>query len=139
MDKLEKRLQADAEDIRADVSSELSSRLDASIAATDVLPAAANARGSSATLWWTSSLTGLAAAMLILFLVNLNRESAEVVAPESYPATPIADIQAELPVFLPLTASTAELTEPLEDELKKLQADLETARDTVARDLRSSF
>jgi hypothetical protein len=39
----------------------------------------------------------------------------------------------------PLNARTADLTEPLEEELQHLQSDLEKARVSVVRDLRSAL
>jgi hypothetical protein len=139
MDELEKRLKADAEDIRAEITPELQSRLDVAALAFEVAPAATKSTVSSGSLWWASSLTGLVAAMVVIVLVSWNRESVEVVTPETFGSTPQVNAQVELPLLFPLNASTADLTEPLEDELKKLQADLETARESVARDLRSSF
>lgn len=139
MDKLVQRLKTDAADIRADLSPELTARLDAAAQAGQAMPRTPGSGGVAGSFWLASSLTGLAAAMLILLLVNWNRQPEEVLSPETLAHTPPASSQPELPRLFALHASTADLTEPLQDELENLKADLEKARDGVAQDLRSSF
>jgi hypothetical protein len=139
MDKLQAKLKADANRIDAEVSPQLQERIAASLHALPMLPAEAKVARTTASLWWASSLTGLAAAMLLLVLTSWNRETVEDVSPETYATVPPPDSGSPLTRIIPLNASTAEFTEPLQDELRKLQADLEKARETVARDLRSSF
>jgi hypothetical protein len=139
MDKLQAKLIADADEIDARVSPQLQERIAASLHALPMLPAEAKAERTTASLWWASSLTGLAAAMLLLVLTSWNREIVQEVSPETYATVPPPSVGLPLTPIIPLKASTAEFTEPLQDELRKLQADLEKARETVARDLRSSF
>lgn len=82
-------------------------------------------------LWLASSLTGLAAAALVIVLVNL-KPSVEPI--DTGPKTVVT-----IPNDMRLDARTAEWTAPLEEELRNLQSDLEKARDNVERDLRESF
>ncbi len=87
-------------------------------------------------LWWASSLTGLAAAALVIILINWNptTDPQEVQPVASTPGT-VVSIQSGFP----LNVETAEWATPLEEELKNLQSDLEKARESVERDLRQSF
>jgi hypothetical protein len=137
MDEFEKRLKEDAGAIRATVSPELKSRIDASLRGVEPIRPVAESRSSSAGLWWASSLTGLAAAVLVIVLVNMN-------APDPAPVEPVVETTVpdviETPILAPmLDVRTAEFTSPLEEELLKLQSDLEKARESVREDLEFSF
>lgn len=134
MDKLQKRLQDDAAQIDADVSAQLQARLDVSLNSTNMLREVPEPRRSTASLWWASSVTGLAAAMLVIIIINWNRESVEPVTPVQIADTPSADVMYQLSTQFPLDVRTADLTQPLEEELKNLQADLLKARESVAGD-----
>ena len=139
---LQRRLRADAGDIRAELSPEMRARIAASLQAVRELPPLRVARetavGSPASNWWASGLTGVAAALLIILLIN--RNSNELVeAPAAEVATTVTPEIAERFGSLPLKATTAELTGPLEEELEHLQSDLEKARQKVERDLRLTF
>jgi len=140
MDKLERRLKQDAGEIRAEVSPELQTRIDASLhAAARQRPIQAESR-PTATLWWASSLTGLVAAAVVIVLLNWNQERAEtrpVEVAREFSTVP----QPLLPIHgrLPLKTRTADLTGPLEQELLHLQADIEKARENLQRDLRITF
>ena len=137
---LEQRLRADAQQIVADVSPELRARIAASIrsvAPIRSVPAGRDADRSGGPGWWASGLTGLAAALLIILLVNTNRNSSptpDSVTADSVATTVTPEIS-ERPGMLPLKVRTADLTGPLEDELVRLQADIEKARQAVERDL----
>jgi hypothetical protein len=141
MDSFEKRLKDDANEIRVEVTPQFEARLDASIRAAERRPTTAPAaRSSTASLWWASSLTGLAAAMMLIVVLNWNREAPPEVSPVIVAATPSAPTeQILLPSQFALDARTAVLTEPLEAELENLKSDLEKARDSVARDIPSTF
>ncbi len=137
MDKLERQLKQDAGLIRADLSPELQKRIRASLESTrqvEQIPPKAETPGVS--LWWASSLTGLAAAALVIILINWNptTDPQEVQPVASTPGT-VVSIQSGFP----LNVETAEWATPLEEELKNLQSDLEKARESVERDLRQSF
>ena len=137
MDKLERRLKEDAGFIKADLAPELQERIRASLESTQPAkqtPRTTKTPGTS--LWWASSLTGLAAAALLIVVINWNG-GVEPVAEVSDPAPP--EITWSIQSGFSLHAETVEWTAPLEEELKNLQSDLEKARESVERDLRLSF
>ena len=137
MDKLERQLKEDAGLIKADLSPELQERIRVSLISThplDQTPRKTEMPGT--TLWWASSLTGLAAAALLIVFINWN----STVDPVEVVPDPAPDGASwPIPTGFPLNAETAEWTAPLEEELKNLQSDLEKARENVERDLRLSF
>ncbi len=137
MDKLERQLKEDAGLIKAELSPELRERIRASLESIrpeDQAPRKAQLPGTN--LWWASSLTGLAAAALVIVLVNWT-STTDPIQEQPLSATPgtILSIQSGFP----LNVETAEWATPLEEELKNLQSDLERARENVERDLRLSF
>ncbi len=137
MDKLERRLKEDAGLIKADLAPELQERIRASLESTKpVKQAPRTTKTPGTSLWWASSLTGLAAAALLIVVINWNGgvESVEEVADAAPPG-----ITWSIQSGFPLNAETAEWTAPLEEELKNLQSDLEKARESVERDLRLGF
>ncbi len=139
MDEFEKRLKRDADAIRADVSPELQARIDASLRGIEPVRQARR-RSPSAGLWWASTVTGLAAALVVIAVVNWNRpdadiQPAETLATESaLPTEPALPIGPEI-----LDIRTADFTSPLEQELIKLQSDIEKARESVTKDLDFTF
>lgn len=136
MDKLAERLRKDAADIHVEVSPELDNRLRASLAGiTPEAPRESRPR-HSAFFWWASSLTGIAAAVVLILLVNTSEPVDAVSVPV---ATTQADIDLpELPA-LPLKAEQAMSISPLEQELDDFQSDLEKARQAVSEDMRLIF
>lgn len=140
MDEFEKRLKRDADAIQAEASPELRARIDASLRSTSqVRPAGRKTEPAPANMWWASSLTGLAAAIMVIVLINWNRTDsvpvpAENIANTTVPADPD-------PLMAPpmLDIRTADFTSPLEDELVKLQSDIEKARQSVKKDLDFTF
>lgn len=137
MDRLERRLRDDAALIRADLSPELDERIRASLEAAAAAPAPRERMRRTSLFWWTSSLTGLAAALGFVALLNLQPEAADPVQTVA-PAT-VAGSAAE-PIEMPaLRTRTAVLTAPLEEELDELEADLEKARAVVREDLGLEF
>jgi len=142
MDDFEKRLKQDANAVDADISPELRSRIDASLRGVEQVRPVTKAPASQNSLWWVSSLTGLAAAIVIIVMLNLNQTesvsepSAEslangVTVPESSDDSPL------IPPMLDIQA--ADFASPLEEELLKLQSDLEKARDSVREDVDFTF
>ena len=128
MDKLEQRLREDAQHIEVKVSDELDDRIAASLRA--VTPQAPPSRrlrsGRPALFWWASSLTGAAAALAVIAIVNLQSPSAPIEAPPpAMAAVPVVDWQAE----------TAALTSPLHEELENLQSDLKKAEKKLREDI----
>ena len=138
---LGERLRADARQVNAVVSAELRSRIDASIRAAGKMRSLPADREVRLPGWWVSGLTGLAAAALIIFLINTNRENAAPVVPDAGDAiaTTITPETGERLGSFPLNVRTADLTSPLEEELIHLQEDLEKVRERVERDLRSTL
>ena len=137
MDKLERQLKEDAGLIKAELSPQLQERIRASLQSArpeDPTPRKAQTPGTN--LWWASSLTGLAAAALVIVLINWN-STVTPIDDQPPPATPGTVLS--LQSGFPLIAETADWATPLEEELKALQSDLEKARESVERDLRLSF
>ncbi len=140
MDEFENRLKRDADEIRAEVSPGFKQRIDASLQATKRIQPVPDSATPSINLWWASSLTGLAAAVIVIVLINWNRPTTELV-----PLEPLADRTVpatfdELQGFNPpRLIKTAEFTTPLEEELARLQADIERARANVRKDIEFTF
>jgi len=142
MDEFEKRLKNDALDISAEVSPQLTSRIEASLLAAERIEPVRQNRSDTSKLWWASSLTGLATAAAVIMLLNWNRPDPEPVLPEQTAFQVVPDAHEYLQQIqgrLPLRAETADFTHGLEDELQKLQADLEKARENVNRDMNFTF
>jgi hypothetical protein len=133
MDKLAKQLREDANSIDSQVSDELDRRIRASLESVE--PESVSGRGRSArspVFWWASSLTGVAAAVALIAVIN---------------TTPVETTQTMTePVAQPLAipsirwqAETAVLTSPLEQEIEDLQSDLKKAEEAVRRDIERLF
>jgi hypothetical protein len=140
MDDLERRLQEDAEAIRAEVPPQLTARIASSVRGVRALPPARREFGWP--LWLAASVTGVVgAAAAIVAVVSLNRGNMDMPAPPPAEAVAgsIPDYIVEFEQQLPLRAKTADLTAPLEEELKNLRSDLERARENVEQDLDFTF
>ena len=138
MDKLARKLREDAATIDAEISAELDSRLRASLTAIepDTLPRQREPRRRPVFFWLASSLTGVAAALAVIAILNI----VDVDEPEAVSRT-VADntLQPiEIPV-LDLDVEAAMLTGPLAQELEDLQADLRKAEEVVRGDVRIDF
>ena len=131
MDKLEQTLKDDAAMIRAEVSPELDYRIRASLEGLKPEQKPARTR-RPISLWWASSLTGAAAAIVVIVLINTGR-----VGTGSDVGTPAdVNVVAATPPMLPeLSTQAAVLAGPLEQELENLEDDLRKARAAVRRDL----
>lgn len=133
MDKLALQLREDADNIDATISAQLDARLNASLQG--IKPEAARRpqrESKSFSLWWASSLTGVAAALLIIVVANLR-------APDP---VPVAEITTPAPLVLPSiewNAKSAVLTSPLEREIDDLQSDLKKAEEIVKQDIDRLF
>jgi hypothetical protein len=140
MDEFESRLKRDADGIQAEVSPELRQRIDATLRATKRIQPVAESGNPGINLWWASSLTGLTAAVIVIVLINWNRPTeqaapVEAVANRTVPAA-FEELQGLNP---PRLIKTAEFETPLEEELARLQADIERARATVKKDIEFTF
>lgn len=129
MDRLAEKLRDDAARIDADVSAELDGRIRASLRSIAREQPRAGRRPRAISLWWASSLTGLAAAIAVIAVINLAGNGA---GPALGTAPPTPGVDAPR---LPLKIETAVLTGPLDEELEALQSDLEKARNAVREDI----
>jgi hypothetical protein len=133
MDKLAKQLREDAASIDAEISAELDHRIRASLQ--NITPESAKPRPRAArspSFWWASSLTGVAAALGVIAIINLDQQA----PPQVQVQEPVA--QFVVPEF-DLEVEAAMLTSPLAEELARLQADLERAGEVVREDVRIDF
>jgi hypothetical protein len=150
MDELKTRLIEDAGEIEAAVSPELQRRIDASLIAARETRSVAEGRPEKRnSLWMISSLTGLAAAALVILVIGWNRQP-EMAAQEQVAGQQVTrqQVQAadesllegwDIVDGLSLNIESADLTRSLEDELVNLQSDLEKARQSVERDVKFNF
>ena len=89
-----------------------------------------------ASFWLTSSLTGVAAALGVIAVLNL----VDTDEPEAIPTT--AAVETVQPIALPaidLDVKAATLAGPLAQELEDLQADLKKAEEVMRGDVRIDF
>ena len=126
MDKLAVQLREDAAKINAEVSAELDVRIRASLRGVtqerppEILP---SVRPRS--MWWASSLTGVAAAAVLIVVLNLNQTQ----------PLPQQDDTVIVPMLTPnLILERAMMTAPLEKELEDLEADLKKAEEAVKKE-----
>jgi hypothetical protein len=128
MDKLAKRLRDDADQIEVLVSPELDDRLRASVQGIKQEARAEKAATSRpASFWWASSLTGVAATLAVISIVNLTGPEPEIAITEP-PAQAFS-----MPKF-DWKPQPAMLTEILEEELENIQSDLKKAEQAVKED-----
>ncbi len=127
MDKLAKQLRDDAAQINVEVSAQLDDRIRASLQGVtqeqprDNLPPA-----RPRSMWWASSLTGIAAAAALILVLNFD---------QPVPVPPQNDF-AVPPILTPdLIFEKAMMTEPLEQELADLEADLKKAEEAVKKEI----
>jgi hypothetical protein len=132
MDKLAKQLKTDAARIEVQVSDELENRIAASLqGVTPLQQKPQKAPQRSALFWWASSLSGVAAALAVIAI--LNAES-PLDAPEvEFAATsPVPEIDSPI---IDWKTESAMLTRPLQQELEDLQSDIKKAEEKVKRDV----
>ncbi len=127
MDELALKLREDAAHINVEISAELDDRIRASLEGiTPERPRDSAPPIRARSMWWASSLTGIAAVAIVIVVMNLNQ-------PEPPPAITAAQI---VPTFTPaLIIESAVMTEPLQKELEDLEADLKKAREAVRKDI----
>lgn len=130
MDKLAKRLREDAERIDATISPELDDRIRASLQG--VRPETTRSPASPRWFWLASTLTGAAAAVAAIVIINLRApDSVPVIAETPVPPLVLPDIEWH--------AEAAVLTSPLEQEIEDLQSDLRKAEEVVKEDIDRLF
>lgn len=128
MDKLAKQLRKDANSIEVEVSPQLDARIRASLAGVrqeSSRPPGEKTR--TASYWWASSLTGIAATVAIISVINLNKVDPEPAITEPAPQ------QFTTPQFT-WKPKPAVLTETLEQELDAIQSDLKKAEQVIRDD-----
>ena len=128
MDKLAKRLREDADQIEVLISPQLENRIEASLRSVSQDGAAPARSRQSASFWWASSLTGVAATLAIVAVVNLSGPEPEIAITE--PPQQVFSV----PQF-DWKPKPAMLTQTLEQELVDLQSDLKKAEQTVRDDI----
>jgi len=132
MDKLAKQLKDDAARIDVQISDEFDRRISASLQGVmPEVPEADVVRQRPAAFWWASSLTGVAAALIIVAVINSQSqiESVPAVIAETSPVS-----VATMPT-IDWKAESAMLTRPLQQELEDLQADLKKAEEKVKKEI----
>jgi len=132
MDKLAKQLKEDAARIDVRVSDEFDRRMAASLeGVTPEGPGAPRLRQRPAAFWWASSLTGAAAALVLIAVINSHSqvEDSELVPPTTSPVS-----VATIPT-IDWKAESAMLTRPLQRELEDLQSDLKKAEEKVKKEI----
>ncbi len=132
MNKLAKQLKDDAARINVQISEEFDRRMMASLeAAASEAPSAPRNQQRPAVFWWASSLTGVAAALVLIAVINsLSQvEDAPFVLPTTSPVS-VATIPS-----IDWKAESAMLTRPLQRELEDLQADLKKAEEKVKKEI----
>jgi len=137
MDNFTRRLREDAARIDAEVSPQLESRIQASLAAIE--PEVVRQRRPArrpVSFWLASSLTGVAAALAVIAVLNVIDSNEPEAVPRVVDANPAQPL--EIPA-LDLDAEAAMLTAPLARELEDLQADLKKAEEVVRGDVRIDF
>ena len=137
MDKLANRLRADAAKIDAEISAQRDSRIQASLIASE--PDGARQRKPArrpVSFWLASSLTGVAAALAVIVVLNIVDSNKPAAVPRTVAANPAQALQ--IPA-LDLDVEAAMLTAPLAQELEDLQADLKKAEEVVRGDVRIDF
>lgn len=137
MDELARRLRDDAATIDADISAQLDSRIQASLAAIE--PELARQRKPArrpVSFWLASSLTGVAAALAVIAVLNIDDADEPAAVPRTVARNPVPPLQ--IPA-LDLDVEAAMLTDPLTRELEDLQADLKRAEEVVRGDVRIDF
>lgn len=127
MDKLAKRLREDADKIDASLSPQLEERLRASLENVSQERTPAAPARQSAGFWWASSLTGIAATLAVIVIVNLSLENPEPARTEP-PAQQFAS-------QFDWRLQPAVLTQTLEQELVAIQSDLRKAGRVVRDDI----
>lgn len=133
MDRLAKTLRDDAERIEVEIGADLQHRIDATLRSVGPEKAAvATAPARPALFWWASSLTGLAAAMVTIVIINqlANRSVAPAL---DAPTTSVVATGATS--LIEWKTQPAMLTSPLHAELAALQADIKKAEQKVKEDI----
>jgi hypothetical protein len=133
MDKLAKQLKADAAALDVQVSDELDRRINASLqGVSPEKPATSAVQQRPPLFWWASSLTGIAAALAVIAIINSYSQAGVEPVPQIAETSPV--IEAVTPIIHWNTES-AMLTRPLQRELEDLQSDIKKAEEKLKREI----
>jgi hypothetical protein len=133
MDKLAQQLREDARRIECEVSAQLDDRIRASLeGVTPEISAQPRREPKPPWFWWASSLSGVAAAIAVIALINLQAPTPGPTVTEPVP-------QAFVIPTIEWNTETAVLTSPLEQEFENLQSDLKKAEEAVKQDIDRLF
>ncbi len=136
MDKLAKQMKADAAKIEVQVSDELEQRITASLrAVSPVKPKPAVIQQRPATFWWASSLTGIAAALVVIAVINSHSQPRDTDVPLAGNTTPTSVPNAIMGPAIDWKTESAMVTRPLQKELLDLQSDIKKAEEIVKREI----
>ncbi|MDH5305225.1 MAG: hypothetical protein OEW64_14155 [Gammaproteobacteria bacterium] len=128
MDKLAQQLREDANSIEVDVSPQLDARIRASLAGVRQETGRTSSGSTGrAPFWWASSLTGIAATVAIISVINLGEPDPEPAITQPPPQ------QFTMPQFT-FKPKAAILTESLQQELDAIQSDLKKAEQVIKDD-----
>ena len=92
-------------------------------------------QGRPPLFWWASSLTGAAAALVVLAIINSHSQPGDATDPELTEPTTIAATPLPNVPIIDWKTESAMLTEPLRAELENLQSDLKKAEEKVKEDI----
>ena len=127
MENFEDRLRRDAEDIRAVVSPELEDRIRASLESTSPQGPDTRRRQRPGWFWLASSLTGAAAAMALIAVVNMEEQPV--------PSTPVSTLPDVVAISMPPLDVRPAMLGSLESELENLKGDFRKAEQVVRDDI----
>jgi hypothetical protein len=132
MDKLAEKLKADAAVIEVHISDDLDRRITASLQGVEPeRPSQAAPRPRPALFWWASSLSGVAAALAVIAIINSQSQTDEAPVPTAA-TSPVNEI---LTPVIDWKTESAMLTQPLQRELEDLRADIKKAEEKVKQDI----
>ena len=133
MDKLAKQLKADAAMIDVQVSDELERRITASLqGVTPEKPEPPAKQPRPAAFWWASSLTGVAAALVVIAIINSQSQPADETPPQLAETSPVPEA---ITPTIDWKTESAMLTRPLQRELEDLRSDLKKAEEKVKEEV----
>ncbi len=137
MDKLDQKLKQDADAIEATITPALQARLDATLHALEPKSPPATKSRPGLGWWWLSSLTGVAAALLLIVYMNRGEVAQETVAPVVVEAPPDVNIAplVEKPLDIRSAEYAEDIADPLAEELRNQQTEFEKAREKLGFDV----
>ena len=128
MDDLAKKLRADAEQIEVSISPQLEDRIRASLESSTQDRPQAVSKKQPRSFWWASSLTGIAAAVAVIAIINISGPDPDTAVTQPPPPSLSAS-------RIDFNLKPAVLTQTLEQELQDIQSDLKKAEQAIREDL----